>query len=258
MASIFALWGRILRARPDVYLQLLLTIVAAALVVGVIALGAALQGGRGAGALAVLAIALVIAIVAFGYGAALGALGEAARGAPPSRFWQRGYRLWGRTLGLFVVDFLIAMVLGIVVLAFLGGVGALAGLSQLATGSLQAPEVVRLLGFLLSAVVVLVLVVGPYMQAGQAITYIDELPVLVAFSRAFGEAYGHGRIWHWLLVLAITIVLDLASNLISGALGTLGQVLTLLLSPAVLWLSTALAFAACRVHEIPAQPEPAL
>lgn len=117
MSSIFALWGRILRTRADVYLQLLLTIVAAALIVALFFIEVATHASRSAGVLVLLAIVMFVAVLSFGYGAALGALGEAARGDAGSAFWQRGYRLWGRTLGLFAVDLLVVIVLTLVILA---------------------------------------------------------------------------------------------------------------------------------------------
>jgi hypothetical protein len=199
------------------------------------------------------AIAAVVAELAFGYGAALGALGEAARGDPPSPFWARGYRLWGRTLGLFGINLLVAIAVTIVILILLGVSGAFAGLGQI-TGltSLQPAEVYRLIGIFAVIVIVLVIAVGPYMQAAQAIIYVAEVPVLVGFARAFTEAYGRGRFGHWLLTLAISIVIDLVAGLIEQLLGTTGQLLGILLSPAVLWLATALAFATYRSHETPA------
>jgi len=254
MSSVFALWGKILRSRADVYVQLLLTIVAAAVVVVLFAIDAAARAGQGAGMLALLAIVVVVAVVSFGYGAALGALGEAARGDTSSGFWQRGYRLWGRTLGLFAVNLLVGIVLTFIIVLILGATGSLAGLSQIASlGSLQAAGIlVRLMGVFAIILVVLVFLVGPYMQAAQAIIYVDQVPVLIGFSQAFGEAYGRGRLGHWLLLLVITIALDLVAGLIEAALGTPGQFLGILLSPAVLWLATALAFATYRSHQAPA------
>lgn len=138
----------------------------------------------------------------------------------------------------------------------LGATGALAGIGQLLTlGGLQAATAISRLAVLFVAIlVVLAFVVGPYMQAAQAMIYIDQIPVLVAYSRAFAEAYGRGRFGHWLLTLLISIVFDLAASLIEAALGSTGQVFGILLSPAVLWLMTALCFATYRTHETSAPP----
>ncbi len=256
MSSIFALWGKILRMRADVYIQLLLTIVAAALAAVLFAIGAAAQAGRGSGMMLLVAVAAIVAVVAFGYGAALGALGEAAREEPASGFWQRGYRLWGRTLGLFAVNLLFGIVLTFIIVLVLAAAGAFAGLSQIAShGGLDAlGAFVHLMGLFAIILVVLVFLVGPYMQAAQAIIYVDQVPVLVGFSLAFAEAYGRGRLGHWLLLLVITIALDLVAGVIEAVLGKPGQLLGILLSPAVLWLSTALAFATYRSHEAGTRP----
>lgn len=251
MSSIFALWGRILRTRADVYVQLLLTILAAALVAGLVAVDAVIHGSQSAGVMVLLAIVLFVAVLSFGYGAALGALGEATRGEAASGFWQRGYRLWGRTLGLFAVEFLVVLVLFIVLMIVLAGAGLLTGVAQMASlGTAQVTgELYRLVGILAIAVLIIAFGVGPWLQAAQAIIYVDQVPVLVAFSQAFAEGYGGGRLGHWLLMLLIAIGLDLAAGLIETALGTTGQMLGILLSPAVLWLATALAFATYRTHE---------
>ena len=49
MSPIFALWGRILRTRADVYVQMLLTVVGAALLVGLVGLMAVAAHGQGYG-----------------------------------------------------------------------------------------------------------------------------------------------------------------------------------------------------------------
>ncbi len=255
VSSIFSLWGRILRTRADVYVQLLLTIVAAALIVGLVAIDAAAHAGQAGGLVVLIGVLAVVAELAFGYGAALGALGEAARGDPPSAFWTRGYRLWGRTLGLFGVNLLIGIALTIVILLLLAVTGAFTGLSHVTSlANLNLTDVYRLLGIFAVIVIVLVAAVGPYMQAAQAQVYVDQVPVLVAFSQAFAAAYGRGRFGHWLLVLLVAIVIDLAAGLIEQVLGTSGQLLGIVLSPAVLWLSTALAFATYRTHTATAAP----
>ncbi len=251
MSKIFALWGRILRTRPDVYVELLLTIVAAALIVGILAIGAIARPGQSSGGLVLLAIAGFLAVLSFGYGAALGDLGEAARGDARSPFWRRGYHLWGRTLGLFAVDFLIGIVLVLVLLLIAGATGMLSGFSQIASlgGAKSLTAVYRVFGAFMVTVFIVALAVGPWLQAAQAIIYVDEVPVLVAFSKAFAEGYGRGRFGRWLLVMLIAVVLDLASALVQLPLGKTGQALGILLSPAVLWLATALAFATYRTHE---------
>ncbi len=252
MSPIFTLWGRILRKRADVYVQLLLTIVGAALLAGLMAVAAR---GHASGLVILVGVLAVVAEVAFGYGAALGALGEAARGDASSPFWARGYRLWGRTLGLFAVDFLVAIALTIVLLIVLGLAGSLAGLGHLTSAAtLATPGIRHVLVVLGIGVLVLAIVVGPYMQAAQAIIYVADVPVLPAFAQAFTEAYGRGRFGHWLLGLLVAVVLDLVASLIEQLLGTTGQLLSILLSPAVLWLSTALAFAIYRTHSLGAAP----
>ena len=257
MSKIFALWGRILRTRPDVYVQLLLTIVAAALIMGVLAISAIARPGQSSGGPFLLAIVAFLAVLSFGYGAALGALGEATRGEPRSPFWQRGYHLWGRTLGLFAVDFLIGIVLVIVMLLIASATGMLSGFSQLASlgGAPSLTAVYRVFGAFMVIIFILALAVGPWLQAAQAIIYVDQVPVLLAFSKAFAEGYGRGRLGQWLIVMLIAVVLDLASALIQFPLGKTGQALGILLSPAVLWLATALAFATYRTHEGGAETE---
>ena len=252
MSPIVALWGRILRTRADVYVQILLTIVGAALLAALMAIAAR---GHASGLLILIGILAVVAEVAFGYGAALGALGEAARGDAPSPFWARGYRLWGRTLGLFGVDLLVGIVLTIVLLIVLALAGSLAGLGHLTSAAtLATPAIRHVLIVLGIGVLVLAIVVGPYMQAAQAIVYVAEVPVLVAFAQAFTEAYGRGRFGHWLLGLLFAVVVDLVASLIEQLFGTTGQLLSILLSPAVLWLSTALAFAIYRTHSLDTAP----
>jgi hypothetical protein len=256
VAPIFALWGRILRTRADVYVQLLLTVVGAALVAALVGIDVAIHGGQNAGAMVLLALVLFAAVLSFGYGAALGALGEAARGDAATAFWQRGYRLWGRTLGLFAVELLIVIVLLIVIIVVLGAAGLLTGIGQIASvGTAQATaEVYRLASVFIIAAIILAFGVGPWLQAAQAIIYIDQQPVLVGFSLAFAAGYARGRLGHWLLMLLIAIALDLVAGVVETALGTTGQVLGILLSPAVLWLATALAFATYRVHEAGSPP----
>ncbi len=256
MSPIFALWGRILRTRADVYVQMLLTVVGAALLVGLVGLMAVAAHGQGYGLVILIGVVAVVAELAFGYGAALGALGEAARGDAPTSFWVRGYRLWGRTLGLFGVDLLVGIVLTIVILILLAATGSFSGLSHIVTSpaTVSVAAVRRLSAVVGIIVFVLVIVVGPYMQAAQAIVYVSEVPVLPAFGQAFTEAYGRGRFGHWLLALLIAVVLDLVASLIEQLLGTPGQLLGILLSPAVLWVSTALAFAVYRTHSLGSAP----
>ena len=73
-------------------------------------------------------------------------------------------------------------------------------------------------------------------------------------AQAFTEAYGRGRFGHWLLGLLFAVVVDLVASLIEQLFGTTGQLLSILLSPAVLWLSTALAFAIYRTHSLDTAP----
>jgi len=240
----------IVRGRPGAYLQLLATLLVCTAAVDAALQMAALGGGNFAGPVEIGAGALFLAVFAFGYGGALGAMAEAARGEPPSPLWRRGARLWGRTLGLFAIDvvFLVALLIitGLVLVAAGApqAIAAAGGVLSMAAG----PALARAVLVLLLTALVLYLAVGPWLQAAQATLFVGGRAVLDAMGGSFAGAYSRRQIGYWLMVLGVALLLDLGSAFGESLLGSAGTVASLILSPALLWVVTALAFATYQVR----------
>lgn len=251
MSEIFALWGTALRRRGSVYGQLLLTwlaTVVVATVAGVVALIPHTPGFLG-----VIFFLLAVGALSFGFGAAMGAAGEAVRADAPSDFWRRGRRLWGRTLGFFVAVALLALIVMLLAVFVLDVTGVFRSIQLVLAGGLApTPDALALLsedaGIAFLVTFVLALALGPLASALQAGVYVGELPVLEALRESFAEAFAGRRYLRWLLVTFIGLALGIAEAIVQALAGRLGSVVGLALVPLVIWVQSMLAFATYRIH----------
>lgn len=248
MSEIMALWRHTLRRSTTAYWQLLFAVaVLSALLSVPLGFGPALHATRAAD---LLSVGIAILAGAYLFGAAGAAVGEAARGDPPSDYFTRAGRYFGRTLGLIGAAGLAWTAFSIVMaiaFIFTGGFGTLMHLGtpyhvQVLSTAHAVTRVDDMVGD------VVLLLVLPFFFALLADVYVGDASVGDALSRAGREAYAKSHLGHWSIALLAGILVDGVQAGLSR-LGTVGHLAAIVIGAALSWALLALVFSVWQVHQ---------